>query len=43
MARNDALILHPLISGLDADLSWATLRGFFDRVAPHMALNYLAD
>jgi hypothetical protein len=41
MAANDALVLHPLISGLDADLSWSTLRTFFERVAPRIALNYL--
>lgn len=39
-ARTDALILHPLISGLGRDLSWSMLRGFFERVAPHIALNY---
>lgn len=41
MAPNDALVLHPLIAGLDRDLSWATLRAFFDKVAPHIALNYI--
>jgi alkanesulfonate monooxygenase SsuD/methylene tetrahydromethanopterin reductase-like flavin-dependent oxidoreductase (luciferase family) len=41
MAANDALVLHPLISGLDADFSWATLRAFFGQVAPHIALNWI--
>lgn len=39
-ARTDALILHPLISGLDREFSWSLLRGFFERVAPHVTLNF---
>jgi len=35
-APNDALVLHPLISGLEKDLSWEGLRLFFDEVAPHI-------
>jgi alkanesulfonate monooxygenase SsuD/methylene tetrahydromethanopterin reductase-like flavin-dependent oxidoreductase (luciferase family) len=41
MAPNDALVLHPLISGLDRELSWSTLRTFFDRVAPRVGLNWI--
>ena len=39
MAPNDAFMLHPLVGGLDADLSWETLRNFFGKVAPHIAMN----
>ena len=41
MARNDALVLHPLISGLDAEFSWTTLRNFFAQVAPRIDLNWI--
>ncbi len=39
MAPNDTIILHPLVGGLDADISWATLRNFFEKVAPQMSIN----
>jgi hypothetical protein len=39
LAVNDAYILHPLVSGLDADLSWSTLKNFFEKVAPHVELH----
>jgi hypothetical protein len=41
MAPHDAFMLHPLVGGLDADLSWETLRNFFGKVAPHIAMNRL--
>jgi hypothetical protein len=41
MAANDTIILHPLVGGLDADLSWATLRNFFGKVAPQLSINPL--
>lgn len=40
-ARNDALVLHPLISGLEKELSWEGLRLFFGKVAPHIAIDPL--
>ncbi len=39
MAPNETIILHPLVGGLDADLSWATLRNFFEKVAPQISIN----
>ncbi|MCB1843236.1 MAG: LLM class flavin-dependent oxidoreductase [Halioglobus sp.] len=36
LAPNDAYVLHPLVSGLEADLSWSTLKNFFEKVAPHV-------
>mgnify|MGYP001241452282 FL=1 len=39
MAPNDCIMLHPLVGGLDADLSWETLRNFFDKVAPRLNIN----
>ncbi|QDX82405.1 hypothetical protein B9N43_14870 [Denitratisoma sp. DHT3] len=41
MADNDAFVLHPLMSGLDKDLSWEGLRVFFERIAPHVKLNLI--
>lgn len=41
LAANDAYILHPLVGGLDADVSWYTLRQFFENVAPKVAINPL--
>ena len=41
MAPNDALILHPLVGGLDAETSWYTLRQFFEKVAPGLQINQL--
>ncbi len=40
-APNDALVLHPLISGLERDLSWEGLRLFFREVAPRLDIRYL--
>lgn len=39
LAPNDAYVLHPLVSGLDADLSWSTLRNFFEKVAPRVDIH----
>jgi len=41
LARNDAYILHPLVGGLETELSWRSLRGFFEQVAPNVAINPL--
>ncbi len=41
LAPNDAYVLHPLVGGLDAETSWRTLRNFFDKVAPKVAINPL--
>jgi alkanesulfonate monooxygenase SsuD/methylene tetrahydromethanopterin reductase-like flavin-dependent oxidoreductase (luciferase family) len=41
LAPNDALVLHPLISGLEKDLSWEGLRLFFTEVAPHLDIRGL--
>ncbi|CAB1370595.1 LLM class flavin-dependent oxidoreductase [Denitratisoma oestradiolicum] len=41
MAANDAFVLHPLMSGLEKDLSWEGLRVFFDRIAPRVKLNLI--
>lgn len=38
-AENDAYVLHPLVSGLEADLSWRTLKHFFEKVAPHIEVH----
>lgn len=40
LAVHDAYVLHPLVSGLEADLSWRTLRNFFEQVAPRVELHY---
>lgn len=40
-APNDALVLHPLISGLEKELSWEGLRLFFGEVAPHLDIQPL--
>lgn len=40
-APNDALVLHPLISGLDQEISWEGLRLFFNEVAPHIDIQQL--
>ena len=39
LAPNDAYVLHPLVSGLEADLSWSTLKNFFEKVAPHVDIH----
>lgn len=39
MAPHDAVMLHPLVGGLDADLSWEMLRNFFGKVAPRLSIN----
>ena len=41
LAPNDAYILHPLVSGLEADLSWSTLKNFFEKVVPHVDVHTL--
>ena len=40
-APNDALVLHPLISGLEKDLSWKGLQLFFTQCAPHLDIRPL--
>jgi hypothetical protein len=42
-APNDALVLHPLISGLDKEISWKGLRLLFGEVAPHVDIRQLCD
>jgi len=39
IAPNDAYVLHPLVSGLEADLSWSTLKNFFEKVAPYVKVH----
>lgn len=41
LAPNDGIVLHPLISGLDRELSWEGLRLFFSEVAPHLEIRHL--
>ena len=41
MADNDALVLHPLVGGLETELSWRTLKNFFQQVAPRIAITPL--
>lgn len=41
MAPNDALVLHPMVGGLETELSWRTLRNFFEQVAPKVPINPL--
>lgn len=41
LAPNDGIVLHPLISGLEKDLSWETLRLFFAKVAPALDIRHL--
>lgn len=41
LAPNDGIVLHPLISGLEKDLSWEGLRLFFGKVAPHLDIQHL--
>lgn len=41
MANNDALVLHPLVGGLETRLSWQLLRNFFKHVAPNIAITPL--
>lgn len=40
-APNDGIVLHPLISGLEKDLSWEGLRLFFGKVAPQLDIRPL--
>ncbi|MBA6413333.1 LLM class flavin-dependent oxidoreductase [Parahaliea sp. F7430] len=39
LAANDAFVLHPMVSGLEADLSWSTVKNFFEKVAPKIELH----
>jgi hypothetical protein len=41
MAPNDAFVLHPLMSGLERELSWEGLRVFFEHIAPRVELNLI--
>lgn len=41
LAPNDGIVLHPLLSGLEKDLSWETLRLFFAKVAPALDIRHL--
>lgn len=41
LAPNDGIVLHPLISGLEKELSWETLRLFFREVAPRIDIRHL--
>lgn len=41
LADNDAFVLHPLMSGLERELSWEGLRVFFEQIAPHVKLNLI--
>lgn len=41
MKPNDVLMLHPLVGGLESELSWSSLHSFFNHVAPRINITTL--